>query len=408
MVRPPTIDYDVVRALFAAGNSVPSIASKAGVGERRIRQVVCDLRPGPLPVPDDAELDTMIVEQRKQLGANYGIVMMEGALHFGYPGLQCSRRRIAAALQRLYPAEFKARVDWAVLRLERAHYDGHHFMHSVHLDFDGKFQEYGLHVGSMVEGVSRAEMALVALTTKIPIAAYLHIFLPFVLHYGFPDQLITDKGKEWVLIAFVCHLMHARYRPHVHRPMHHAVEQSKFNTRVEKFNFEINVRCFIPLRLLTNAMEATAILDKLKPLHVGAFSTLMQPLLQVGLDRLAHVWNHHRVRAVRGLPGSGGRPCDRALKFPNPTPPMAVPVGFDGVAEYEAGLPALRREPEGAPQHDALYGQLAAQQQRAAGVANAVGGATHQQLWEDILAGQYRRFITGYVTYLQLSGVSVP
>ena len=165
-------------------------------------------------------------------------------------------------------------------------------MYSVHLDFDGKFQEYGLQVGSMVEGVSRGEMGLVALTTKIPIVSYLNIFLPFVLAYSFPEQLITDKGQEWVLIVFVCQLLQARYRPHVVRSMHRAVEQSKcvhlrpaedsatrrtcwrripcafdscthrFNTRVEKFNYEINVRCYIPVRKLTNAMEEASTLDK--------------------------------------------------------------------------------------------------------------------------------------------------
>jgi hypothetical protein len=429
------VDADSVRALFIAGMCTAAIAETHGVGQRRVQQLVADLRPEPLAEPDDEELSALIIHQQRRLGSSYGTQMMEGALYEAYPLLHCSRRRILNMLRVLYPLEFKAREDWARQRLERAHYEGHHWMYSVHLDFDGKLQEYGLYVGSMVEGVSRAQMALVCVTTKIPLVAYLALFLPFVLSYGFPEQLITDKGGEWILIVFVCNLMQECYRPHLPRPMHRAVEQSKcaflhtlpapplircsglalpvstvlrfnsrlisrFNTRVEKFNYEINVRVFIPVRKLLNMMEAAALLDKDDPMHVGAFSALMQPLVQVGLDRLTKAWNHHRVKGVPGLPGSGGRPCERALRFPNPGQLLALPLGFDAVAEYEMWLTPLRREPEGAAAQDRLYGQPAAQQHRAAAVALICGGATIEELWEEILAGLYTRFVLMYVTRL--------
>ena len=221
------VDADSVRALFIAGMCTAAIAATHGVGQRRVQQLVADLRPEPLAEPDDDELEALIILQRWRLGASYGTQMMEGALYEAYPLLHCSRRRILKMLRELYPLEFKAREDWARQRLERAHYEGHHWMYSVHLDFDGKLQEYGLYVGSMVEGVSRAQMALVCVTTKIPLVAYLAIFLPFVQNYGFPEQLITDKGQEWTLIVFVCNLMQARFRPHLQRSMHRAVEQSK-------------------------------------------------------------------------------------------------------------------------------------------------------------------------------------
>ena len=154
------------------------------------------------------------------------------------------------------------------------------------------------------------------------------------------------------------------------------------------------------MRKLLNMMEAAALLDKDDPMHVGAFSALMQPLVQVGLDRLTKAWNHHRVKGVPGLPGSGGRPCERALRFPNPGQLLALPVGFDAVAEYEMWLTPLRREPEGAAAQDRLYGQPAAQQHRAAAVALVCGGSTIEELWEEILAGLYTRFVLMYVTRL--------
>ena len=231
------VDADSVRALFIAGMCTAAIAATHGVGQRRVQQLVADLRPEPLAEPDDEELSALIIHQQRRLGSSYGTQMMEGALYEAYPLLHCSRRRILNMLRVLYPLEFKAREDWARQRLERAHYEGHHWMYSVHLDFDGKLQEYGLYVGSMVEGVSRAEMALVCVTTKIPLVAYLALFLPFVLSYGFPEQLITDKGGEWILIVFVCNLMQARYRPHLPRPMHRAVEQSKCVVRASSVRF---------------------------------------------------------------------------------------------------------------------------------------------------------------------------
>jgi hypothetical protein len=130
--------------------------------------------------------------------------------------------------------------------------------------------------GPIIDGCSRAVYACTACTTKIPIMPYLmvcrtahplaahalctplvahaicrtratlaqrlslcgsrarlarlQIFLPFVATYGFPEQLITDRGAEWMLISFVCHLIQAR-QGIAGRPMHRVVEESKFNVR---------------------------------------------------------------------------------------------------------------------------------------------------------------------------------
>jgi hypothetical protein len=56
--------------------------------------------------------------------------------------------------------------------------------------------------------------------------------------------------------------------------------------------YEINVRCYIQVRWLINRMESAGLLSRCEPLQVGAFSTLMQPILQVGLDNLVVGWNH--------------------------------------------------------------------------------------------------------------------
>ena len=103
---------------------------------------------------------------------------------------------------------------------------------------------------------------------------------------------------------------------------------------------------------------------------------------------------------ISGRPDSGGRPSQRAKRFPHPGGQVCLPAGFDGVAEYEKAHPPLRREAEGAPEQDRLYGHGVEQQQRAAAVAVAVGGASAEAAWDELVAGERRRFIAAYLTHL--------
>ena len=75
------VDADSVRALFNAGMCTAAIAATHGVGQRRVQQLVADLRPEPLAEPDDEELSALIIHQQRRLGSSYGTQMMEGALY---------------------------------------------------------------------------------------------------------------------------------------------------------------------------------------------------------------------------------------------------------------------------------------------------------------------------------------
>ena len=100
----------LIRMLFVAGMATSALAADAGVSQRRVRQLVADLRPAARErEPTDDELDAMIMRQRWELGQYWGIAMMEGALHGAYPGIHCSRRRVQEALERLFPHEMEQR-----------------------------------------------------------------------------------------------------------------------------------------------------------------------------------------------------------------------------------------------------------------------------------------------------------
>lgn len=401
---PAKLDKQQAQQLFLAGMTVAAIAADVGVSKRRVQQAVQNVRtdhPGQaMPTPDDATLDAMVMQQRMQLGPNYGRGMMAGALRAAHPGYAFGEHRVNETLARLFPDEHEARKSWAQMKLERGHYHAPYFGYSVHLDLDCKLQEYGLYIGAIVDGCSRCVCTLTALTDKLPITIYTALWMVFVAAHGFPDQLITDHGTEWLVVAFICHFM--RYTFGMNGRAAHSAVPSTRNIRVEKFNFEINVRVLIPIRTLLNEMEAAGIMDKHNHIQVGAFSSLMQPLMQVGLDRLRGAWNEHYVRSIRDRPGTGGKPNDRAARFPHPGGQLTFPPGFDGVAEYEQQYGPLRREREAAPTLDRWYGQPAAQQHRDAAVGAAFGGATAAQVWDEILAENYVRFLTAYAVYVSM------
>ena len=70
-----------------------------------------------------------------------------------------------------------------------------------------RLQNYSLYVGALIDGDSRLACSLVALTCKLPFIVYTCVYLPFILAYGLPEQLLTDKGTEWSICAFVQYLI---------------------------------------------------------------------------------------------------------------------------------------------------------------------------------------------------------
>ena len=116
------------------------------------------------------------------------------------------------------PMAHAARRIWAQKRIEPYH--APNFMHSVHLDLACKLQQYNLYVAAMIDGDSRMCLALRAIRTKIPFVIYMTVFLPCVLAFGCPDQLVTDKGPEWDIAAFVQLAMQELFFPQRPRSAH--------------------------------------------------------------------------------------------------------------------------------------------------------------------------------------------
>ena len=189
-------------------------------------------------------------------------------------------------------------------------------------------------------------------------------------------------------------------------------------TPVERFNYEINMRCLVPFRMLLTVMEDDGVrickcaaallalsacaptrwqvLDHTVPLHVFAFSFLAKPILQHSLDLLEGAWNNHYRRAPRGAPGTGGRPIARALERPHPGGQLHLPPGFDGVSLYHG---VSGDSPDVDDARDPLLGQPAAQHMRLAHVVQTLGPSA-QPVWKDLVAGVYSPFICAYCDFL--------
>ena len=131
-------------------------------------------------------------------------------------------------------------------------------MHSVHLDLACKLQQYSLYVGAMIDGDSRLCCVLRSMCTKLTFVVFMSVYLPCVLEYGLPDQLVTDKGAEWDLAAFTQLAMQAMWYPHRLRMAH------KYTTSTR------NVRPSLPLHRASQALTLSPCLLRCRRVSSGS------------------------------------------------------------------------------------------------------------------------------------------
>jgi hypothetical protein len=314
-------------ALHDAGMSTAHIAGNLGITQRRVQQMVAVVGGFAARLPQHPDFADVVAFEVDRHGPNYGYKMLLGALRAHHPGWAWARRQVYDVLHQLNPAAYEARRHWAQRRIGRGVYHAPHFHYSCHIDLACKLQQYGIYFGAMLDGATRMVLCLEALTDKLPVTIYDRLFQPVADRYGVPDQLISDKGNEWRVAAFTClfvAVMAGRHGPgyrRAHRfvqskrnvsattltpsalpplsPLSHRYNSSPFQTVVERFNYEINMRVLVPIRRLVNYMESRGLLDKNIPAHVHAFASITQPLVQYGCNLLTAAWNEHNRASVR-------------------------------------------------------------------------------------------------------------
>lgn len=400
VIAPSPREADVIR-LWDTGSKTVEIAQAVGCTQRNVQQILKRVDAFAPVAPVHPDLVEVVRYHAEKCGPNYGWNMLLGSLRSLY-GCAWSfpRRQVYAVLHDLNPEAYAARRHWAMRRIGREIYFAPHFLYSVHIDLACKLQEYGLYVGAAVDGASRMVLSLRVLSDKLPVTIYDHIFSPMVEEYGLPDQLISDKGGEWFVAAFVSICL-ARSAG-LHRRGHRFV-QSKRNTRVERFNYEINMRVLVRFRRLINYLRSKHLLDKGVGAEVFAFATVAKPLMQFGCDVLCASWNHHKVRNVRyqgkALPGTGGVPVEVAKQRPHPgNGPRRLPAGFDGVSEYELVSGSLLNTVSGAQDMDYELCSAPVRRLRMQEVSHIIGDIEHAYI--ELGQGFFGRFEDAYLAFL--------
>lgn len=195
-----------VVTLFAAGVTTAAIAAAEGCTVRRVQQIVAEAGMQPPALPLHPQFEAVVQYEMLRHGPNYGFNMLLGALLSHWPSWRWPRERVVAEMRRVDPVAYEARRQWATRRIQRGVYFAPHFFYSLHIDLACKIQEYHVYCAAAQDGCTRAIIGLTALSDKMPITVYEHFFEPIARVHGLPDQVVTDKGNEWRLLAFACFL----------------------------------------------------------------------------------------------------------------------------------------------------------------------------------------------------------
>lgn len=109
-------------SLFANyGYTTSEIAAAMGVTPRWVRKLIerAGVRPPKKPEPSKLMLYSILLREVARHGGDYGWGYLRGVLRAHHPGYHFARRRVIAALKRLFPKEASQRQHYTAQRLER-------------------------------------------------------------------------------------------------------------------------------------------------------------------------------------------------------------------------------------------------------------------------------------------------
>ena len=106
------------------------------------------------------------------------------------------------------------------------------------------------------------------------------------------------------------------------------------------------------------------------------------------------------MSAKRGVANSGGRPTRVAAAAPHPGGQLYLPPGFNAYTAWAAqpGAAPLETVADNASERDRYANQPNAQTLRAAAIAAIM--VDLQVAWDEVVAGDYRRFAAAHTTFL--------
>ena len=197
------------------------------------------------------ELDLVISARVGTVDHSYGRRTMQGLLRA--EGVNVSQRRIGRSLGRVAPGAQRGRRQQVHRHLNPIPYRARFYGDKLHLDQNEKLVMFGVTHVIAVDGFSRRIVGMITIPIKNAITIYKALMKPLMETEGLWQQVRTDHGGEFALVATVqLHL--ATQRAWQNRlPMIQST--SRMNHRVERMWPEINCRLNYPIKRVLVEME---------------------------------------------------------------------------------------------------------------------------------------------------------
>ena len=147
------------------------------------------------------ELDAIVHHFVSRVGHTYGKRSLHGLLHS--EGIHVSQQRLGMSLFRTYPLALSQRRYTVLRSVNPVLYRAKFFGEKIHLDQNEKLAVYGIVHVAAVDGFSRKIVGFSTMPRKNPITIYNTLFRPLLVCDGIWDQVRTDHGTEFTIVATV-------------------------------------------------------------------------------------------------------------------------------------------------------------------------------------------------------------
>ena len=205
----------------------------------------------------DHELDNVVCRCVSSVGHSYGRRSLQGLLRS--EGIHVSQRRLGASLRRTFPIAHSQRSLTLGRAMNPIPYRATFYGEKLHVDQNEKLVMFGVVHVVAVDGFSRKIVGFSTMLRKNPITIYGTIMRPLLLSEGIWNQLRSDHGTEFALVATIQEHL-SMYRLNQHRlPILRTT--SRQNHRAERIWPEINSRVNYPVKAILVQMENKDMID---------------------------------------------------------------------------------------------------------------------------------------------------
>lgn len=211
----------------------------------------------------DRELDEVVHLRVSNIGHSYGRRSLQGLLRA--EGIRVSQWCLGMSLRRTFPLAHAVRTQTLGRLMNPIPYRAEFFGEKLHFDQNEKLVIYGAVHVLAIDGYSRKIVGFCTMPRKNAITIFGAIFRPLLLQRGIWNQVRSDHGTEFTLVATVQQYL-ARHRVNQQRlPVLQTT--SRQNHRAERIWPQFNSHVNYPIKSVLVQMEAEELIDMRNELH---------------------------------------------------------------------------------------------------------------------------------------------